>query len=190
MISSVNSENPGNNLILSFKRSVQDILRIRPCCNTIEVSNSFFTRNRAWLIILIHASKTIWIYKTRSSSKINNISPSVPTGVEELDKYTGQNWKHWNVQIGSRKNMCNNHLSVFDSISMQMRNRHLTWQLSIAEETEKYNSMQPRLAVKKRQYVSSNSSNKTIQSTLPYTAPDQINILICPKDMWHMAFEI
>lgn len=46
--------------------------------------------NRARLIILIHASETIWVHRKGSSSKITNISPSVPTGEKDLDKYTGQ----------------------------------------------------------------------------------------------------
>lgn len=42
------------------------------------------------MIIMIHPSEIIWVYKTGSSSQIINISPSVPTGGEELEKDTGQ----------------------------------------------------------------------------------------------------
>ena len=67
---------------------VQDIKLTRHFCNTIEVSHSFFTGNRARLIIWIHLSETICVCRTGSRSQIINIGPSVPTG--ELEQDTGQ----------------------------------------------------------------------------------------------------
>lgn len=67
----------------------QGISLTRPCCKTTEVSDSFFTSNGARLIILIHPSETIWVYRTGSSSQSINISPSVPTEGEELEKTQG-----------------------------------------------------------------------------------------------------
>lgn len=97
----------------------------------IQASYSFFTGNGAQLIILIHLSETIWVYRTGSSSQIVNMTHAYRKGrVEERHRATRllwlEHWKHWNVPKGSRKkNVQWNPFYVCDSISMQMRNRNI-----------------------------------------------------------------
>lgn len=63
----------------------------------INASNSFFTGNRARLIILNHPSETIWVYRTRSSSQITNMTHAHRRGrVEGRHRATRLLWlKHW-----------------------------------------------------------------------------------------------
>lgn len=149
----------------------------------INVSNSFFTGNRARLIILIHPSEPIWVYRTRSSSQITNMTHACRRGrVEERHRATRllwlEHWKHWNVPKGSIKNVQRTeiHFYVCDSISMQMRNRNRNMTAELCGGNWEKSAVQ----AEKNVYIQLSKQDDTICATLllirsvslsaPYTA--------------------
>lgn len=112
------SREPGAEPALSSSPSARDVSLSSAGCNTTEVSCSFLTGSRARLIILIHPSETIWVLRTGSSRQIINISPSVPTGEEELRRGTGQKAENGPIRSGRNMQETEKSLCAFDSICM------------------------------------------------------------------------